>query len=594
MYLDAERRRSDLAALRATAAQPLDVLVIGGGVTGTGIALDAAARGYRVGLIERGDFASGTSSWSTKLAHGGIRYLPQFDFGLVREALGERAKLLRNAPHLTQPLAFILPLYVGARHPVGLPVTPPFGIGMGEMLDLGLTLYDALAGRANVGAHRRISATETLERAHCLRPDGLRSGFVYYDGQTDDVRLTLALARSAAARGARVINYCEATGFVRATDDSARIVGVMARTTQPDGVAGETLTIHARHIVNATGIWVEQVERLGGGEPTLQVAPSKGTHLVFARESFDLGDEAVVLPETPDGRILFIIPWRSRALVGTTDDPWRMLDEPTATDTEISYLLEQINRYSRRPVGEDEIIATYAGYRPLLRSGVDGSEQATARLSRTHALVEGAGGLLTISGGKLTTYRRMAQDVMDAVDRRDGRPARHKTETLALVGAEGLAEARATLIGDGASGLAEDIRAHLLGSYGAEARAVCELVARDATLGRRLAPDLPYIAAELVWGCRAELALTLEDALARRTRLLIEDRAHGLDAAVGAAETLARELGWSSEEREAQLAGYRAFVGRQTAALSQRRAKKAGRDAHSAQSSVVSYEGVSS
>jgi len=619
-------------------AERLDVLVIGGGITGAGVALDAAARGYRVGLIERGDFASGTSSWSTKLAHGGIRYLPQFDLPLVREALVERGRLLHNAPHLTRPLAFVLPLYAGARHPVGLPVTPPFGLGLNAILNAGLALYDTLAGRDNVGRHRRLDREEAQRRAACLTPEGLKSGFLYFDAQTDDVRLTLAALRSAVERGALVANYCAATGF--AVEDG-RITGVYASETVgeevsvPDESAGAgvdgngqrgpqpaaritkplSMLIRANHVVNATGVWAEQTERLANEPPLLRIAPSKGAHLVFARETLGLGDEAIVLPETEDGRIIFIVPWRSRALVGTTDTPTRTLRTPVAAEDDIAYLLKYLNRYLRRRVSEADIIATYAGYRPLLAlhserdaplaakaagAGDDAGAGATrptaqasvthasvasadgatddipevkesAHLSRTHALVEGENGLLTISGGKLTTYRRMAQDVVDRIDIREDRVDKHgesPTIQMKLVGAEGWAEARAILAARGAAlDLDGEVIVHLGATYGSEALAILGLVAGERDLGRRLIADLPTLRAEVVWACRAELALTLEDTLARRTHLAIEDRSRGLNAAQDAASLMATELGWSEAERARQIAAYVAYAHEQAGPL---------------------------
>lgn len=608
-------------------AEELDIVVIGGGITGAGIALDAAARGYRVGLIERGDFASGTSGWSTKLAHGGIRYLPQFDVPLVREALIERGRMLRNAPYLTRPLAFVLPLYAGAKHPVGLPVSPPFGLGLSEIFDIGLALYDTLAGRENVGRHRRLNRNDTERHAACLTTDGLKSGFLYYDAQTDDVRLTLAVLRAAAERGALIANYCEATGFER---EDGRIIGVYARETLPDEVleAGEDgvdtqnhadgaaprptggratrplpMLIRARYVVNATGVWAERTERLAHEAPQLRIAPSKGAHLVFARETLGIGDEAVVLPETDDGRIIFVVPWRSRALVGTTDTPSHTLATPVAEDDDIDYLLAYLNRYVRQPVTRADIISTYAGYRPLLAlhdkaasgelheaasqtealggaaasNGSGAAEpaeediaevQESAHLSRTHALVEGENGLLTISGGKLTTYRRMAQDVMDRIDKHEGKRPLCPTISMKVAGAENWVEARLEVALRGrALGLDGDVITHLGATYGADALGVLALVEGEAELGRRLVGDLPAIRAEVVWACRAELALTVEDTLARRTRLSIEDRQRGLGAAWDVATLMGDELGWSAGERQRQVTAYCAYAHEQAGPL---------------------------
>jgi glycerol-3-phosphate dehydrogenase len=550
------------AALDEMAREALDVLVIGGGVTGVGTALDAAARGYRVGLIERADFASGTSSRSTKLIHGGIRYLPQFDLPLVREALLERGRLLRNAPHLVRPLAFILPLYASSRHPVGLTVAPPKGIGLDLILDTGLFMYDELAGKENVGRHQRIEAAEVLERARCLTAEGLKTGFVYYDAQTDDARLTLAVARTASVHGALLANYTAATRFAR--DAGGRIAGVYARDTLA-GTDGAESLLRARHVVNATGVWAEETERLAGDTPNLSIAPSKGTHLVLAREALDLGDEAIVLPETADGRIIFIVPWLSRALVGTTDDGVERIDDPVANDDEIEYLLGHLNKFIRHPVSRADILATYAGYRPLLRLR---KGRTPARLSRTHTVVESADGLLTVSGGKLTTYRKMAQDVMDRVDGREGRKKRHVTRNLPLRGAKGLSTARQEVQRQAQRlGLPAAAPPHLLRAYGDEASDVLALMATDATLAEPLVSDLPYLRAEIVYACRQEMALTLEDALSRRTRLALEDRTRGIAVARLAATLMAHELAWSDDERERQIAAYVDYALRQAGPL---------------------------
>ncbi len=267
---------SRVEALAAMADDTLDVLVIGGGITGAGVALDAVARGYRTGLLERRDFASGTSRSSTKLVHGGIRYLPQLDVPLVREALVERGRLLRNAPHLVQPLSFILPLYADARRPVGLPIAPPLGIGLGLILNTGLTFYDGLAGGENIAPHHRLSSAEIARRAPCLKSVGLKTGFAYFDAQTDDTRLTISVLRAAADRGALLANYCAATGFLAEGGVARGVVAESTLETSP-----EKLTIRARYIVNATGVWAEETERLAGESPMLDVVPSKGTHLVF-------------------------------------------------------------------------------------------------------------------------------------------------------------------------------------------------------------------------------------------------------------------------------------------------------------------------
>ena len=570
--ISAGTRRQALAEMAGGAAgarhaPQLDVLVIGGGITGAGVALDAAARGYRVGLIERDDYASGTSSRSTKLVHGGIRYLPELDFPLVREALIERGRLLRNAPHLVRPLSFVLPLYASSRRPVGLPVAVPGGIGLGAILDAGLWLYDLLAGKENVGTHRRIPLDELHERAASLTPDGLKTGFIYYDAQTDDARLVLAVLRSAVDRGALLANYAEATGFER--DGAGRAAGVMVR----DRIAGDSYTIHARHVVNATGVWAEEVERLAGEAQELEIAPSKGAHLVFARETLGLGDEAVVLPETRDGRIIFIVPWRSRALVGTTDEPAFHADAGITSADEIEYLLAHLNRYLRRPVTRDDIVSTYAGFRPLLRLR---RRRTPARLSRTHTVMESADGLISVSGGKLTTYRRMAQDVLDVVDARERRVVKHPTLRLKLSGAEGLAAARPEIVQRAAAlGLTTGVIEHLLVDYGTGARDVLALIASQPDLGRALVEGLSYVRAEVIRAVRAEGAMSVEDVLARRTRIALEDRLRGLGAAEDTAALMAGELGWDDAKRGRQVCAYRRYALEQAGPLAARLAREA-------------------
>jgi glycerol-3-phosphate dehydrogenase len=544
---------SRAAALECMAGTGVDVLVIGGGITGAGIALDSAARGYRTGLIERNDFAGGTSGRSTKLVHGGIRYLPQFDVPLVREALIERGRLLRNAPHLVQPLSFILPLYASSRRPVGLPIAPPLGIGLGLILDTGLTVYDGLAGEENIAPHHRLTSEQVVRRAPCLKMEGLKTGFVYFDAQTDDTRLTLAVLLSAAERGALLANYAAAVGFIQ---EEGRLCGVEVESGVPSPPT--RLNIRARHIINATGVWAEQTELLAGDSPRLEIAPSKGTHLVFAKETFDLGDEAIVLPETEDRRIIFIVPWLSRVLVGTTDDAVRDIGIPVATESEIDYILEHVNRFVVRPVSRSDILATFSGYRPLLKLRTG---RTPSKLSRSHAVVEGEDGLISISGGKLTTYRRMAQDVMDRIDARQGHRLGHPTTGMQLYGGAGWFDTRAVFLRRaGELGLGGRIAEHLSQAYGTAAGELLNVISSRPELGARLIADLPYIEAEVVYACRAELALTIEDVLARRTHVALQEPCRGTAIAPRVAELMAEELGWSTEERSQQLLEYQAFA----------------------------------
>lgn len=539
--------------------ETFDVLVIGGGVTGAGVALDAVARGYKVALVEKTDFASGTSSKSTKLVHGGIRYLPNFDFALVREALVERGLLLQNAPFLVEPVGFVLPIYKGDRHPVGLPFTTPGGIGLRFILDIGLWLYDLLAGRRNVKNHRHLSREKVLRMAPTLVQEGLKEGFMYYDAQTNDARLTMALIRTAAHYGAIVANYAEVTSFLM---EQKKVRGVVVQ----DILNNQELTIRARHVVNATGVFSEEVEALTGEEPQVNVEPSKGVHLVLSREHIKLDDYAIVLPETDDRRILFIVPWESRAIFGTTDTGTGDLNHPVATNKDVTYLLEHLNRYLSVNLTRDDLISTYAGYRPLVRPG-RGTKHSSAKLSRTHAVLQGPSGLVTIVGGKMTTYRRMAQDTVDVLSRRDGSAVVHPTQQLPLFGSAGWPVVQRELQAGGARlGLSPGVIAHLGKSYGSEAMHILELIEDDASLGQTLIEDLPYIRAEVVHACREEMAMTPYDVLARRTSITLEDRRRGLDVIDEVAALMAKELQWSSEQQQSLVEKFRALIEDQMAA----------------------------
>ena len=533
--------------------EEFDVLVIGGGITGAGVALDAVARGYKVALVEKVDFASGTSSKSTKLVHGGIRYLPNFDFALVHEALTERGIMLQIAPFLVHPLGFVLPIYEGDRHPVGIPFTTPRGIGLGFILDIGLWLYDILAGRRNVKLHRRLSREKVLKLAPAMVSEGLKEGFIYYDGQTNDARLTMALIRTASQYGAVIANYAEVTSFV---NEQGKVCGVHVL----DRLSGEEITVRSRHVVNATGIFSEEIEALTGEEPEVSIEPSKGVHLVFAREDLKLGDHAIVLPETDDKRILFIVPWESRAIFGTTDTGTGDLNYPVVTQQEVAYLLGHLNRYLNVHLTEEDIISTYAGYRPLVRPGRR-SKQSSAKLSRTHVVLQGSSGLVSIFGGKLTTYRRMAQDTVDVLSRRDGAKPMHPTQNLPLYGSGGWPAAQREIEKKGtALGLSSETLNHLGRSYGTEALNVLKLIDDDASLAQLLIADLPYIHAEVVHACRQEMAMTPYDVLARRTSITLEDRQRGLGILENVAALVAKEHGWLPEKKQAMIETYRTAI----------------------------------
>jgi len=556
------------AYLEQLARDQFDVLVIGGGITGAGVALDAAARGYRVALVEKADFASGTSSKSTKLAHGGIRYLPQFDFAMIHEGVVERGLMVRHAPFLVRPQPFVIPVYEDMHWPSSLPIRPRTAFGLDLLLDIGLWMYDLMAGRLNIGRHKRISAEKTVERAPKLRSRGLKKALLYYDAQTNDAQLTVTLLRTAAQFGAVVTNYTEATSFTRA---NGKLNGAVVR----DVLTNQQLTISARHIINATGVFSEQVVALTGDESKATIEPSKGIHLVVDRERLRISDTAVVLPETEDGRILYVIPWQSRAIIGTTDTGSGNLDDPQAGPEDIAYLIRHINQYLEVNLTNDDILSVYAGYRPLVKS----RGARAADLSRTHVVLQEVNGMVTIVGGKLTTYRRMAQDTVDVLAKRDGMPISQPTKNLLLAGAIGWRDARREIEARGQQlGLAPDIIEHLEFNFGSHARSILDLIEKDESLRERLVLDLPYVRAEVVYACRAEMAMTLEDMLARRTRIILEDGARGASIAPQVASLMARELGWSSDQAHSQVEQYRALVRHQLESEGLQAAMQKGRN----------------
>jgi glycerol-3-phosphate dehydrogenase len=491
---------------RIRAGGTWDVVVIGGGATGLGSAVDATARGYRTLLLEARDFAQGTSSRSTKLIHGGVRYLARGEIPLVREALHERGVLFRNAPHLVHPRDFVVPAYRWMELPI-------YGVG--------LKVYDWLAGRSNLGASRWIGPAGVAARLPTILRTGLRGGILYTDGQFDDARLAIALARTLVDSGGAALNDAPVTGF---TKRGGRITGVTAR----DEETGEEWTIAARAVINATGVYADSVRRLDdagtAAEPLL--SPSQGTHLVLDR-SFLPGATAMLVPHTDDRRVLFAIPWHDRVLVGTTETPVaEPAIEPRPRQEEVEYLLDYVARYLVRHPSAADIQSAFAGLRPLLRG--PNLVRATAKLSREHAVVIADSGLITITGGKWTTYRRMAIDAVDQAIRVGGLTARPPaTEQLRLHGWHADADADA----DGA-----------LAIYGSDAPQLRTLCAEHPDWDQALHPALPYRAVEVVWAARHEAARSIEDGLARRTRALFLDARASIEAAPRVAALLAAEL----------------------------------------------------
>lgn len=532
----ATTRTASLADLADTA---VDVLVIGGGVTGAGVARDAAMRGLRTALVERGDFASGTSGRSSRLVHGGLRYLEHYAFRLVQESVRERRILLRIAPHLVWPRSFLFPLYAGDRVPRW-------------QLAAGMWLYDALASFRNVERHRWLSKRALLQAEPRLRAEALLGGARYYDAQCDDARLTLANVRDAHRHGALVANYAEVQGFDMAAGRvrAARLV---------DRHSGDTLVARARVIVNATGPWSDAVRR--DGRQLLQF--SKGAHVVVSRSRLGLS-EAVTLLSPVDGRVMFALPWEDLAYIGTTESPLDDAPEDITADADdVVYLLRSGNAvFPDARLQPDDVIATWAGVRPLVRPPNAADPGA---VPRKHVIVE-APGLISVLGGKLTTYRRMAADTVDrvaaALHALDGRtvPPRARTDTEPLPGGE---TADLDLIGAEVEreGIAPPIARRLVRRYGTEAPAVARLAA-DPKLGIPVATGASAIRAELLYAVQREMALTLTDLLVRRTHVFYEAPGHGLPEAAELASLVAGELGWDSARCAAEVDAYRTTVAR--------------------------------
>jgi glycerol-3-phosphate dehydrogenase len=530
-------------ALRRMADSPVDVLVVGGGITGAGVALDAAARGLSVALVEREDFASGTSSKSSKLVHGGLRYLQQRDYLLVREGLVERQRLLANAPHLVQPLAFLIPIF--GRDGV-------LNRAVAKFYSTALWSYDVVGGMRIGTRHRRIGREEASRLLPTLRGDLLVAGFLYWDARTDDARLTLAVARTAADHGAAVANHAPVAELTR--DGRGKVDGAVLG---PSGLAGAPdtagLRVRAGVVVNASGVWADEVRGLGEGSDPGSLRPAKGVHITVRLEKLP-AEVAIVLPVLGDRRSVFVVPWGDHVYVGTTDTDYDgPLDDPKCTAEDIAYLVAAVNAFVSTPISERDVVGTWAGLRPLIKGA---ATDRTADLSRRHDVRTSAQGLVTVTGGKLTTYRRMAADTVDAALAQLGQGGRQRrrspTRRLRLHGAE----AR--------PGSAAD--AHLHSRFGGEAPRLAALASQRPEWGAPLVPGLPYLGVEAVWAAREEMALTLEDVLARRTRALLLDREATARAAPGVADLLAPELGWDGAERERQLSSFLQLVEAERAA----------------------------
>jgi glycerol-3-phosphate dehydrogenase len=489
-----------------------DLIVVGGGATGVGTALDAASRGYDVALLEQSDLGKGTSTRSTKLIHGGVRYLQQGNIPLVVEALKERGILRANAPHLVHDLPFVVPNYKWWEAPF-------YGIGM--------RVYDVLAGKYGFGHSRNLSREETLERIPNLEDDGLRGGVVYHDGQFDDARLLIALARTAVAQGAALASYAPVTGLLK--DADGFVVGVRWR----DEETGEAAELRGRVVVNATGPFADGLRRMDDPDVAPAIRPSQGVHLVLDR-SFLAGDAAIMVPHTDDGRVLFAIPWLDRVLVGTTDTPLEDTAlEPVPMEDEIQFLLEHVRRYMERDPGRADVLSVFAGIRPLV---AEGAGEDTAEISREHVLRVSDSGLLTIAGGKWTTYRKMAEDAVDmaqALGDLEIRPC--VTRELNIQGFHMHAD-----------------RFGRLAHYGSDAPEVQALERSREGWADPMGEGLDVTPGQVAWFARTEMARTVEDVLARRSRALLRDARAARLAAPAVASLLAEELGrtdaWIGEQ----------------------------------------------
>ncbi len=509
-------KREQAISQMEAAGEPWDFLVIGGGGTGLGVGVDAAARGYRTLLVEQADFAKGTSSRSTKLVHGGVRYLKQGNISLVLEALRERGLLCENAPHLVHHLSFIVPIYSWWEGPF-------YGIGM--------KIYDRLAGKLGLSPSELLSREETLQRIPTLETEGLQRGVSYYDGQFDDSRLAVNLAQTIFDLGGTAVNYMQVISLLK---EGGLVSGAVVR----DAESGQEHSLRAKVVVNATGVFSDGVRRMDEPSAKTVLSASQGTHLVLPK-SFLPGDSAVMVPNTPDGRVLFAVPWHDHVVVGTTDLAMDDITlEPIATEEEIDFILTNVGKYLSKHPTRSDVLSVYAGLRPLVKVG---DAKSTAALSRDHTILISNSGLLTIAGGKWTTYRKMAQDTVDQAQTMAGLDERPcNTEHLQIHG-----------------WTRQHISEPNLRVYGADAASIRAIDTADAGRAKKLHPELPYTEGEVIWAVREEMARSVEDVLARRTRSLLLGARASIECAPRVARLVAEELGrdesWERQTVESYL-----------------------------------------
>jgi glycerol-3-phosphate dehydrogenase len=500
--------------------QPWDIIVIGGGATGLGVALDATTRGFKTLLLEQSDFAKGTSSRSTKLIHGGVRYLAQGDILLVHEALKERGIILKNSPHLSRNQEFIVPVYNW---------TDLFLYG------LGLKFYDFLAGRLSLGRSKVIGRKKVLEILPLLNQQGLKGGVVYHDGQFDDARMAVSMAHVCVENGATVLNYCKVTRIMK--DGRNKISGVSA----VDMVSGLEYTLNARLVINAAGVFADEITRMDkpGSKPSIR--PSQGVHIVLDG-SFLESNSAIMIPKTDDGRVLFAIPWLGKVVVGTTDTPINDISlEPKAMDEEIGFILRNAGKYLIRQPGRKDILSVFAGLRPLATD--PDNPEATREVSRRHKITLSSSGLLSIIGGKWTFYRRMAEETIDKAIR------------------AGFLEKRPCVTKELRLGSNDQQNSNQrLSLYGKDSIEIEKMILDNPATGELLHPAFPYTKAEIIWICQNEMPVTLEDVLARRIRLLFLDAKTSIVIAPVVAEIMADKLGWDKDYTENQLSEYKSLA----------------------------------
>lgn len=508
-------RREDIIARLDSWRGPWDIVIIGGGATGLGAAVESASRGYKTLLLEQHDFAKGTSSRSTKLVHGGVRYLQQGNISLVTEALHERGLLIRNAPHLVKNRSFVVPSYDWWNGPF-------YGVG--------LKVYDLLAGKLGLGPSKMISREETIDLIQNVEPEGLRGGVIYYDGQFDDSRLAVNLAQTVFDLGGLAINYFKVTGFLKTGETVSGVVAVDAET-------GREYRISSRAVVNATGVFTDAVRRMEDSHVSRVIAISQGIHIVLDKE-FLPGDSAVMVPQTDDGRVLFAVPWHDKVLVGTTDTPVRTASlEPRPLEEEIEFILHHAAKYMARGPERKDVRSVFAGLRPLVKPA---GRRKTSAMSREHLVLVSHSGLITITGGKWTTYRRMGEDAVDQAALVAGLEEKPSTTSkLTVHGGEG--------------GVTREDHLYV---YGSDVAGILDLISQDPELDGRIHAQLPYKRAEVIWQVRNEMARTVEDVLARRMRALFLDARASVEMAPAVARVMAVELGRSDEWQRNQVAAY--------------------------------------